>query len=350
MTLDTKSHEIECATYESGNFVNPRGSKIFTHNWTVADAKAIIVLYHGYSDHSHDRIADDAKKFALLGYSSFSMDHEGHGLSEGLRAYVPDFDLLVDDALYYLERVRESNPNKKIFLYGHSMGGAICLMISLRRPELADGIVLIAPMVKIVDSMKPHPAVVYALTWLAWMFPTWAIVPTEDLSNRSIKIVERREVTRAHPLGYNGRLRLATGLAILKTTSYLQDNLDKVSVPLMICHGTDDLVTDPSVSELLFKSACTKDKTLRLYEGMWHAITAEPEAHMVFQEIANWIIARSGDVPLTSSDVDVLERVLEQESDAESDVSDMSLEDQYEPWMDTIKEAANAHIGTTVMA
>jgi acylglycerol lipase len=70
----------------------------------------------------------------------------------------------------------------------------------------------------------------------------------------------------------------------------------QVSLPFLIVHGGDDKVTDPSVSDLLYRSAVSQDKKLNLYPGMWHALTSgeTPEnIHTVFQDIISWLDQRS---------------------------------------------------------
>jgi acylglycerol lipase len=70
----------------------------------------------------------------------------------------------------------------------------------------------------------------------------------------------------------------------------------QVSLPFLIVHGGDDKVTDPSVSDLLYRSAASQDKKLNLYPGMWHALTSgeTPEnIHTVFQDIIAWLDQRS---------------------------------------------------------
>jgi acylglycerol lipase len=69
-----------------------------------------------------------------------------------------------------------------------------------------------------------------------------------------------------------------------------------VSLPFLIVHGGADKVTDPSVSELLYRSAASQDKTLKLYPGMWHALTSGESPNnirTVFQDIIAWLDHRS---------------------------------------------------------
>lgn len=54
-------------------------------------------------------------------------------------------------------------------------------------------------------------------------------------------------------------------------------------------------MTDPSVSETLYTLAESKEKTLRLYPGMCHALTSgEPQENIdiVFSDIIKWLNER----------------------------------------------------------
>lgn len=66
-------------------------------------------------------------------------------------------------------------------------------------------------------------------------------------------------------------------------------------MPFLVQHGGDDIVTDPSVSKLLFEKASSKDKTFKLYPGMWHALTAElpDDVERVYFDIITWLEERA---------------------------------------------------------
>lgn len=71
---------------------------------------------------------------------------------------------------------------------------------------------------------------------------------------------------------------------------------NKVTLPFIIVHGGADAVTDPAVSEALYTLAESKDKTLKLYPGMCHALTSgEPENNIdtVFSDIIQWLDERA---------------------------------------------------------
>ncbi|KAF7132896.1 hypothetical protein RHSIM_Rhsim09G0157800 [Rhododendron simsii] len=97
---------------------------------------------------------------------------------------------------------------------------------------------------------------------------------------------------RSNPNCYKGRPRLKTAKQLLDVSLDLEQRLQEVSLPFLVVHGGDDKVTDPSVSKLLYESACSTDKTFKLYEGMWHGLTYGelPEnIDIVYSDIVAWL-------------------------------------------------------------
>lgn len=69
-------------------------------------------------------------------------------------------------------------------------------------------------------------------------------------------------------------------------------------MPFFVLHGEADTVTDPEISKALYEKASTRDKTLKLYPGMWHALTSgEPDCNvdLVFADIITWLDLRTAD-------------------------------------------------------
>ena len=69
-----------------------------------------------------------------------TMDHRGHGRSEGVRGHVDRFEQYLEDAHDFVERTctEWSSGGKKveIHLFGHSMGGLISLLLLQEYPQL----------------------------------------------------------------------------------------------------------------------------------------------------------------------------------------------------------------------
>lgn len=67
-------------------------------------------------------------------------------------------------------------------------------------------------------------------------------------------------------------------------------------MPFFVLHGEADTVTDPEVSRALYERASSSDKTIKLYPGMWHGLTAgetDDNVEAVFSDIVAWLNHRS---------------------------------------------------------
>lgn len=69
----------------------------------------------------------------------------------------------------------------------------------------------------------------------------------------------------------------------------------QVTFPFFVGHGEADKVTDPSVSKLLYETASSYDKTIKLYPEMWHSLSygeLKENIDIVFEDIISWIDGR----------------------------------------------------------
>src|SRR5205823_4114544 len=88
-------------------------------------------------DHSA-RYAQIAIAFARRGVAVYAFDLRGHGRSAGERVVVRAFDDYLDDLDVFVRNVANVERNKPLFLFGHSMGGAIVTLYAIeKRPRLA---------------------------------------------------------------------------------------------------------------------------------------------------------------------------------------------------------------------
>eukprot|EP01018_Ginkgo_biloba_P020831 Gb_12904 [translate_table: standard] len=319
LSLDLSEEKLRKVKYEEEFILTVRGLKLFTCRWVPADQepKALIGLCHGYgmecsifmqgedlhiSIHLEPIAATPTQtgvRLANAGYAVMGIDYEGHGKSAGKRCYIQSFQELVNDAAAFFKSIaeREEYKQKARFLYGESMGGAVALLIHRKQPSYWNGAVLVAPMCKIAEELKPHPMVVSILKKLTGLIPTWKIVPTQDNVNVGFKLPEKRQEIRANPYVYLGKPRLKTGYELLITSMEIEKRLDEVTLPFLVLHGEADIVTDPAVSKLLYESVQSFDKTLKFYPDMWHGLTfGEPPEHtqLVFSDIIAWLDKRSG--------------------------------------------------------
>uniref|UniRef100_A0A1D1YFY0 Monoglyceride lipase n=1 Tax=Anthurium amnicola TaxID=1678845 RepID=A0A1D1YFY0_9ARAE len=277
-------------------YTSPRGVSLFTRAWLPARSppRAAVCMIHGYGNDTSWTFQATPVFLARSGFACFALDLPGHGLSHGLRAFVPDVDAIADDCLAFFDSLLDDPVLHDLprFLYGESMGGALCLLIHLRGSRDWAGAVLVAPMCKISDGIRPRWPLPQILTFLAWFAPTLAVVPTADLVDKSVKLPEKRAVAGRNPMRYRGKPRLGTVVELLRVTDYIHSRLSDVALPFVVLHGSADAVTDPGVSRELYETAGSEDKSIRIYDGMMHSLLfGEPDENIavVRGDILAWL-------------------------------------------------------------
>ncbi|CAN6451626.1 unnamed protein product [Victoria cruziana] len=283
--------------------VNSRGLEVFCKSWFPPPSsnvriKGVVFFCHGYGDTCTFFFEGIAKRIAAEGYGVFAMDYPGFGLSQGLHGYIPSFDELVDDVIEQYTKIKGRPLIRKLphFVFGQSMGGAVALMLHLKQPSMWDGIVLVAPMCKIAEDIMPPDFMVMIGKVLSVALPKAKLFPNQDLSDFVLRELDKRKMAQFNVISYNDKVRVRTAMELLKTTKEIERQLDKVSAPLLILHGSEDKVTDPQVSQFLYHKASSQDKTLKLYKGGYHGILEGESDERILEainDIISWLDVHS---------------------------------------------------------
>lgn len=286
-------------------FTSPSGSVLFTRSWTPLPKpdspppRAAVFMIHGYGNDISWTFQSTAIFLARAGFACFAIDLPGHGRSSGLRAFLPNLPSVADDCIAFFRSKFTSVPALPKFLYGESMGGALCLLIHLRLKDenIWSGAVLVAPMCKIADDLRPIWPIPEILTLVSRFLPTLPVVPTEDLVVKSVKVEEKRAIAMKNPMRYLGKPRLGTVAELLRATDELSRRLEEVTLPFLVIHGSDDVVTDPAVSRELYAAARSPDKSIKIYDGVWHSVQfgeTDENVEMFRRDVVEWLNQRCG--------------------------------------------------------
>ncbi|KAF8370175.1 hypothetical protein HHK36_003739 [Tetracentron sinense] len=294
-------YKLQGIRASKSQYTSPRGLSLFTRSWLPLSSppRAIICMVHGYGNDISWTFQSTPIFLAQMGFASFALDLEGHGLSQGLKAFVPNVDLVIDDCFSFFNSIKQKPEFHGLpsFLFGESMGGAICLLIHFRDTRAWNGAILVAPMCKISDNVKPKWPIPEILTFVAKFLPTLPIVPTADLVDKSVKVAEKKIVATMNPVRYRGKPRLGTVLELLRVTDYLDSKLHEVELPFIVLHGSADGVTDLEVSRNLYETAKCEDKSIKIYEGMMHSLLfgeTDENVEIVRRDILSWLNQRCG--------------------------------------------------------
>lgn len=99
----------------------------------------------------------------------------------------------------------------------------------------------------------------------------------------------------ASPRRSVARPRASTAKELLRICRDVQSKFEEVDLPLLIIHGSDDIICDPACVEDLHRRAASKDKTLKIYPGMWHQLIGEEDddVELVFADVVEWLKTRA---------------------------------------------------------
>ena len=141
------------AVQTEGTFAAQDGLSIHYELLLHPQPRAAFVISHGFTE-SAEKFREVAYRCYMQGYSVFAIDHRGHGQSgrhvpAEYLTHVERFDDYVDDFVRFVETVvLPRSQDMPMYLYGHSMGGAIATLTLIRRPGLFAKAVLNAPMIQ----------------------------------------------------------------------------------------------------------------------------------------------------------------------------------------------------------
>jgi alpha-beta hydrolase superfamily lysophospholipase len=264
------------------------GTPLLARAWLPAGApRAAVVIMHGLKDHS-DRYAALADKLVAHGYAVFAFDLRGHGRSAGPRVAPAHWTDYVDDLDRFLAHVEQRVPGKPVFLFGHSMGGAIAARTAeVHRPAVA-GLALSGPAL----AIDAPPLLIAATRLTAFLAPR---APALALDNKNfssdpanVAAMDRDPLISQPP----APARTAAGL--VEGMRAIWANADRLTMPLLAMHGTADRLTAPSGSRALIERAPAADKTLRIYPGFFHDLLHEPGHARVEDDLVAWVDAHTG--------------------------------------------------------
>ncbi|MFT4146274.1 MAG: alpha/beta hydrolase [Mobilitalea sp.] len=145
---------------ETGYFDSFDGTKIFYEAYVHPQEKAAIIMSHGFCEFTK-KFEEVIFYFFQEGYSVYIHDHRGHGYSQrntldkckvhqqSYEEYVQDMHILIT------EIVLKEKKDRRLALYGHSMGGAIAALYLEEHPEVFTCAILSSPMLEIDFGRTP---------------------------------------------------------------------------------------------------------------------------------------------------------------------------------------------------
>jgi alpha-beta hydrolase superfamily lysophospholipase len=272
-----------------GTFEGFRGTHLYEQWWRPTaeqPPRATLVVVHGLKDHGA-RYGDLAQALVARGFAVYALDLRGHGRSEGVRVDIESFDDYLLDLHAFMDRVEAREPGRPLFLFGHSMGGAIATMYAMtNRPHIRGLVLSGAALIDDAGGLK-----IFGTELAAALTPSAGVFQLDlEKFSRYPAVVKACE---DDPLVYQGAAPARMARALVDALDFIHENLEYVDVPLLVMHGGADEVTSPDGSRDLYARAKSADKTLKIYPGLYHDLLHEPERAIVTKDVVEWLSARA---------------------------------------------------------
>ncbi len=271
----------------TGEFVSPDGIKIFYRQYQAESERARMVLSHGVGEHS-GRYGNVIERVLPKGFSVWAIDHRGHGQSGGKRGHVLNFVQYLTDLRLTVELAKKDMPGEMpCFLLGHSMGGLIALDFAQHYPELIDGVVASSPCLGMVIEI---PAVKKVLgSFMSYVWPGMTMGSGLDAT----KISRDENVVSAYkndPLVHD-RVSARFFTELLAAIESVNQQASALNVPVLMQVAGEDYLVNADSSKHFFEKLTLQDKTLHVYDDMYHEIYNAPQdqKERVLDDLEDWL-------------------------------------------------------------
>ena len=273
---------------EEGFFKGARDASIYYQCWLPdGEPRAALLIVHGLAEHS-GRYMNVVDHLVPLGYAAYSLDHFGHGKSEGTRVYVERFTDYTDTLKRYFDMVRQWQPGKPAFLLAHSLGALIGAAYLLDHQAGLAGAVLSGPAVKVPRNVTG--TTIFMGKLLSTLLPRTGLLGLEAAG-----ICRDPAVVTAYtsdPLVCKGKTTARLAAEMLAAMQRVGAEAAKITLPLLLLQGSADRIVDPSGAQMLYDAVGSRDKTIKVYDGLYHEVFNEPEREQVLQDVQAWLDRR----------------------------------------------------------
>lgn len=269
-----------------GTFRGAGALELFYQRWRPAgEPRAALAIVHGFGEHS-GRYMNVVNHLVPRGYAVYGFDLRGHGRSPGQRGYINTWAEYREDTQSFLRLVAEQEPNRPLFLMGHSMGGLIVLEYVLHHPEGLKGVIASAP---VLGQAGVSPILFFLSRVLSRVYPRFSLSTGLDATtiSRDPAVVKAYQID---PLVHS----LATprlGTEITAAQEWTLAHAGDLRVPFLLFFGTADRLVPPDNTRQFYNRVTFSNKHKIEYEGAYHETHNDIIYPQVMADLERWLEA-----------------------------------------------------------
>ena len=274
--------------HETGYFEGRENRKLFYQSWLPeGDIRACIVAMHDWGTHS-DRMKYPAQYLTEKGYAIYAFDLRGHRRNAGeYPGHMDDMDHIQKDIVLFMDIIKKTVGEKKIFVMGHSFGGLISLIYAIHRPALP-GVLVSSPELGLLKKSSVGKKLSKKFSGsLSKLAPTktieWIIGQnhlTGDLKilREHIADKEKTEV-----------ISIKSAAEMNNSMKWAMKNAAKLLCPVLIMQAGNDKIVDIVKAKEFYNKVKNEDKTYKEYDGFLHELWNERGRAQVYQDMFIWL-------------------------------------------------------------
>lgn len=247
------------------------------------NADTAVVLVHGFLGASNN-FNELPARLASEGYRVCALRLPGHGTTPfELKEVGP-----AEELNYILAEVRRlKQKHARVYLVGHSMGGALSTLTAAASPDV-DGLILAGPHFRVTHRWY------YGLRVEWWNVLTGWAVRWVYKSDAFIQ-VDRPE---AKPEIVSYRYVPSKAIALIDHFAALArdpDTLAMVTCPVLVLHGANDAAASPEAARKVLDHMAAPDKEFVLLDRSNHHVFWDYDREQVYEKILEFLDQRSVD-------------------------------------------------------
>jgi alpha-beta hydrolase superfamily lysophospholipase len=251
----------------------------------VGAPRASVVCIHGIQSHA-GWYTYSCSRMAEAGFAVSFLDRRGSGVNEQDRGDTPSYRRILDDIAEYLRWLRQTNPDRPIFLVAISWGGKVGAALQRRHPGLVDGIIFVCP------GFFPrfHPSVwLYLNVFFSLRGHPKRPFPIPLSAPEMFTETQRwREFLANDPLTLRfGTARLAYENGIMD--GYLRLLTPEIRVPVLLLLAEHDRIIYNRITRRFVERIAQGERTIIEYPKAHHTLEFEAEPDHFINDMCEWL-------------------------------------------------------------
>ncbi len=274
---------------ESSKLTSADGLTLHFHTWRgPTPPNKVLMVVHGMGGHGAYYAAAIAPYLVPQGTAVYAVDLRGHGLSDGVRGDITDFDLFQLDLEVAMREVRRLHPDLPLFMLGESMGTSIAINYVIDAPAETrpDFLALIACVV--APLVKPRPDEILRTVYYFVKDRQRVALPTTGREEQGIRDLEFIKVLKSDPL-FNRKVSVRF---LTKLTGHMRrahNSPLKLTLPVFIAQGGRDITVNRRRTRAFMDKIAASDKEIHIFPAAFHALLNDPDAPQVRERLVAWM-------------------------------------------------------------